>query len=150
MKSLIPWRDSHLLEEARMEFDDVFRRMFGASIESNGNGKKAWNPHIDVCENDKALVVKADIPGVDPKDIDITVDEGVLIIKGEKKGEREDKQKNYQSMERFVGQFYRSISLPPGVDKDKVTANTANGVITITVPKMPGSQPKKVTVKASE
>jgi HSP20 family protein len=150
MKRLIPWRDSHLLEEARMEFDEVFRRMFGAPIEINGNGKKAWNPHIDVSENDKALVVKADLPGVDPKDIDITVDEGVLIIKGENKEQREDKQKDYRRMERFVGQFYRSIPLPSGVDKDKVTANTANGVITITVPKTPGAQPRKVTVKAGE
>ena len=147
MKGLIPWRDSHLLEEARTEFDDVFRRMFGTPIESTGNGKRSWSPHVDMCEDDKALVVKADIPGVNPKDIDITVDEGALIIKGEKKEEREEKQKNYQRMERFVGQFYRSIALPSGVDVDKVSACTANGVITITVPKTPSAQPKKVTIQ---
>jgi HSP20 family protein len=150
MRSLIPWRESHLVEEARKEFDDAFRRFFGASFELNGNGKTTWTPHVDVTESDKSVVVKADLPGVDAKDVEITIEDGVLTLKGEKKEEREEKQKNYRRMERFVGTFYRAIPLPTGMDDGNVTANSAKGVITITVPKKPSAQPKKVAVKVGE
>ncbi len=151
MTNLIPWRDSHLVEEARREFDDVFRRVFGPLTENgNGNRKMTWSPHIDMSESDKSIIVKADVPGVDPKDIDVTVQNGVLTLTGEKKEEREEKQKNYQRTERFFGQFYRAIALPTGVDENNVAATTSKGVITITIPKKPDAQPKKVTIKAAE
>ncbi len=150
MKSLIPWRESHVLEEARREFDDMVRRLFAPMSETGGNGRMSWTPHIDVCENDKAVTVKADIPGVDPQDIDITVEDGVLTIKGEKKEEREEKKENFTRTERFIGQFYREIPLPSGVDPDNVQATTAKGVITIMIPKKAGAQPKKITIQESK
>jgi HSP20 family protein len=151
MRSLMPWRDSHVIEEARKEFDDMVRRLFAPSGEGEGNGRKTtWSPHIDLSESDKSVVVKADIPGVDPKDIDITVEDGVLTIKGEKKEEREEKKQNFHRTERFVGQFFRQISLPSGADEQNVSATTAKGVITITIPKKPGSHPKKITVQEAK
>lgn len=149
MKSLIPWRESHLMEEARREFDDMFRRYFGVQLEGS-NGKSTWTPHVDVSETDRAVVVKADLPGVDAKDVEVTVEDGVLTLKGEKKEEREEKQKNFHRIERFAGSFFRSIRLPAGADENHVTATTAKGVITITIPKKPGAQPKKIAVKAAE
>ena len=150
MRALIPWRDSHVLEEARNEFDEMFRRLFGPVAEGNGNTPSrvmTWSPHVDVAETDKAVVVKADLPGVDPKDIEITMHDGSLSIKGEKKEEREEKHKNYHRMERFVGKFFRTITMPEGVDEENVSASTAKGVITVTVPKKPGTLPKKVDIK---
>jgi HSP20 family protein len=87
---------------------------------------------------------------VDPKDVDISVSGGSLVLRGEKKEEREDKKKNYHKVERFVGRFYREIGLPPGTDPEKITATSAKGVITITIPKAPQAQARKVPVKAQD
>lgn len=150
MRSLMPWRESHVIEEARKEFDDMVRRLFSPS-EGEGNGRMmTWTPHVDMSETDKNIVIKADIPGVDPKDIDITVEDGVLTIKGEKKEEREEKKQNFHRTERFIGQFFRQISLPSGVDENNVTASTAKGVITITIHKKPGSHPKKIAIQEAK
>lgn len=131
-------------EEARREFDDAFRRLFGMAEVGKTFG---WSPRVDVSESDKAVVVKVDLPGVESKDIDISVRDGILTVKGEKKEEREEKQKNFHRMERFNGQFFRAIPLPAGVDEDGISATTTNGVITVTAPKKPGIQPKKIAVK---
>jgi HSP20 family protein len=149
MTSVLPWRASHFLDDARKEVDDVFRRVFGKIAEDGEElaVPAEWSPRVDVSETDKAITVKADLPGVDPKDVDVTVRDGVLTIKGEKKEEREEKKKNYQRMERFCGKFYRAISLPTGVDEDNIAAATAKGVVTVTIPKKPEAQPKKIAVK---
>src|SRR5260370_35343745 len=111
---------------------------------------KTGTPRVDVEESDKEILVKVDLPGVEPKDVDISVAEGSLILKGEKKEEREDKKKNYHKVERFVGQFYRELPLPPEADPDRITAAGAKGVITVTIPKKATAQPKKIAVKAFE
>lgn len=149
--TLMPWRGSHLLEDARKEVDDVFRRVFGSMAEtagSEGLGPASWSPRVDMSETDTALVVKADVPGVDPKDVDISIRDGTLMIKGEKKEEREQKKRNFHRMERFVGHFFRAIPLPTGVDEDNISATSGNGVVTITIPKKAGSLPKKIAVRA--
>jgi HSP20 family protein len=144
-------RDAHWFEEARNEFNELFHRFFGEGAAKNGeNGFAAWSPRVDVSENEKAFVVKADLPGVDPKDVDITMREGVLTVKGEKKTEKEEKKENYHKVERFAGSFYRQIPMPVGVDENNVTATTAKGVVTITIPKKPEAQPKKIALKAGE
>jgi HSP20 family protein len=150
MKSLIPWRrTTGLLEPFRLEMEDLFERFFG--LEEGGNGSaKAWAPRVDVEETDKEILVKADLPGVDPKDVDIAVAEGALVLKGEKKEVKEEKKKNYHRVERFAGQFYREIPLPAGTDAEKISAASAKGVITVTIPKKPEAQPKKIAVKAQE
>ncbi len=137
MRSLIPWR----------------RRMGVLFEPVQGNGgevMRAWAPRVDVEETDKEFVVKADLPGVEPKDVDISFRDGALVIKGEKKEKREEKGKNYQRIERFVGQFYREIALPPGTDPEKISATAAKGVITVTVAKAPQAQAKKIPVKPQE
>ena len=153
MKSLIPWhrRLGGALEPFRQELDDLFERFFAEPIEGNGGEvMRAWVPRVDVEETDKEFVVKADLPGVDPKDVDVSFRDGALVIKGAKKEKREEKGKNYQRMERFVGQFYREVVLPPGTDPEKITATCAKGVITVTVAKAPQAQAKKIAVKPQE
>ena len=152
MKTLVPWRSGDVyFDQMRNEMDDMFQRFFGLPAEAKSNdGGNVWAPHVDVSETDKAFLVKADLPGVDPKDVEVNVRDGVLTVRGEKKEQKEEKHKNYHRVERFVGQFYRSIPLPTGVDEENVQASTAKGVLTVTIPKKPEAQPKKIAVKAHD
>jgi HSP20 family protein len=144
--AMTPWRRSFsILEPFRHEMEDLMGRFFG---EENGNGHamKTWTPQVDVEETEKEILVKADLPGIDPKAIEISIENGILTIRGEKKEEKEEKKKNYHRIERFTGMFYRQISLPSGVDAEKVTATNANGVVTVSIPKKPEAQPKRIAV----
>lgn len=146
--AMTPWRRSvSFLEPFRHEMEDLLGRFFG---EENGNGQamKTWTPQVDVEETEKEILVKADLPGIDPKAIEISIDNGVLTIRGEKKEEKDEKKKNYHRIERFTGMFFRQIALPAGVDADKVTATNANGVITVSIPKKPEAQPKRIAITA--
>jgi HSP20 family protein len=152
MKTLIPWRSGeNLLDQMRTEMDGMFQRFFGPPAEGKSNGESnVWAPRLDISETDKAFVVKADLPGVDPKDVEINIRDGVLTVQGEKKEQKEEKHKNYHRIERFFGEFYRSIPLPTGVDEANVQATSAKGVLTLTIPKKPEAQPKKIVVKPQE
>jgi HSP20 family protein len=144
--TLTPWRRSFgLLEPFRREMDELFERFFR---EEGGDGAtfRAWAPRVDVKETDKEILVKADLPGVEAKDIEVTVADGVLTLRGEKKEEKEERKENYYRSERFAGRFYREIPLPPGADAEKVSAASTKGVVTITIPKKPEAQPKKIAV----
>ena len=112
----------------------------------NGEAMKTWTPRVDVEETEKEILVKADLPGIDPKAIEISIENGILTIRGEKKEEKEEKKKNYHRIERFTGMFYRQIPLPTGVDADKITATNANGVVTVSIPKKPEAQPKRIAI----
>jgi HSP20 family protein len=150
MNTLVPWvrRTENLFEDFRQEMNDVARRFFpGPASEGNGGMIATWQPRCDIEENDKEILVKVDLPGVDPKEIDISISDDMLVVRGEKKEEKEEKKKNYHRVERFVGQFYRTIDLPAGTDAEKIAAASANGTVTITIPKKPGTQPKKIAVK---
>jgi HSP20 family protein len=144
--ALTPWRSEFgMLEPFRKEMEDFMGRFFGGE---NGNGQLArnWAPRVDVEETEKEILIKADLPGIDPKAVEITVDNGVLTVRGEKRDEKEDNKKNYHRVERFSGSFYRAIPLPSGADADKVAASSAHGVITITIPKKAEAQPKRIAV----
>src|SRR5262249_31613565 len=142
MRSLIPWRRSGgMMDTFQKEMEDVFHRFFGESEEAWPIPTNAWAPRVDVEETDKEVLGGADLPGVDQKEVDISVENGSLIIRGEKKEEKEDKKKNYHRVERFSGQFCRVLPMPAGTDPDKIAANSSKGVITVTIPKKPGVQP---------
>jgi HSP20 family protein len=146
--ALRPWTAGFgMLDPFRREMEGLMEKFFG---DEAGNGMlaaaKSWAPRVDVEETDKEILVKADLPGVDPKAVEISVENGTLVVRGEKKEEKEEKKKNYHRVERFAGSFYRAIPLPPGTDADKMTATSTNGVVTITIPKKPEAQPKKITV----
>lgn len=139
-------RGMNLFDTFRREMDDLFDR-FVRFDGDNGQAMTAWAPQVDVEETDKEFLVKADLPGVDPKDVDIRVVDNILTVRGGKEEKKEEKKKNYHRMERFCGQFYRAIALPAGTDADKVNATSANGVIIITIPKRAEAQPKKINVQ---
>jgi len=126
--------DTHPLlslhREVNRLFDDVFR---GFGVPALGQfGRASW-PNLELAETDRDIRVTAELPGLDEKDVDITVEEGVLTLRGEKKSEVEDKDRGYT--ERSYGRFERRIGLPRGVDRDKAVATFRNGVLTVTLPK---------------
>jgi len=148
MKTLIPWRrTTGVFDPYGLQMEELFNRFFGPA-ENEGNGlTKVWAPRVDVAETEKEVFVKAELPGVDPKDVELNVHGGVLTIRGEKKEEKEENKKEYHRVERFFGQFYREVPLPAGIDADKITATSAQGVITVAIPKKPEILPKKIAIK---
>lgn len=130
-------------------FEDTFSNYVPAM--RPGTGAAALSPSIDIKETDTAIEVEAELPGVDEKDVQVTLDDGVLTIKGEKKAEKEETKKGYYMSERSYGSFLRSFELPAGIDADKVKATFAKGVLNVTLPKPVGAQAKtkKIEIKAA-
>lgn len=105
-----------------------------------------WSPAVDIKEEDERFVLKADIPGVDPKDIDVSMEDGVLTIKGERKHESEEEAEGYKRVERSYGSFYRRFSLPDTADAERVTAKGKDGVLEVFIPKQEKVQPRRISV----
>lgn len=106
-------------------------------------------PQMDVTESDKEIEITVELPGLEEKDLQVNVADNILTITGEKKAEKEEKNKNYRLYERSYGSFSRSIELPAGIDADAIKASLSNGVLKVTVPKPAPAQVKKVEVKAA-
>ena len=127
-----------------------FRRMF--DVEPFWGGEPSLGitvPAVDVTEDDKSYTITAELPGLDQKDLEVSVTGDVLVIKGEKRQEREEKDKNRYLSERSYGAFQRNFSLPDGIDRDKIGADFAKGLLTLTLPKTAEAQKqqKKIEVK---
>jgi len=138
-----PFRElSRLQNDLNRLFDD--RSVPGRGTESFG-----WSPAVDVFEDTEGLTFKFEVPEVDPKDVQVSLEDGVLTVRGDRKMEREDKRDNYHRIERSYGAFARSFTLPANVDPDKVTAETKNGVLRVFVPKRAEAKPKTVTIKVN-
>jgi HSP20 family protein len=146
-------RTGHALRSLHEEVDKVFDD-FVRAIPSFPSLSDAWNggsvPSVDVSETDKAFEVAAELPGVEEKDVEVTLVKGVLTIKGEKRAEKEEKGKSFHHVERSYGSFVRSVPLSAEVDADKVQAEFSKGVLKVTLPKKPSaaSETKKIAIKA--
>jgi len=134
------------------EIDRLFED-FGRGLPSfaggNGGNGGALVPSTDVTETDKEIEITAELPGLEEKDVQVNFADGVLTIRGEKKAEKEEKDKNYRLVERSYGAFERSIALPDGVKPEDVKATIAKGVLTVKVPKPAPAQAKKIEVKSA-
>ena len=139
--SLIPGR-SHA--PSRNLFDRFFDDWDLPSVFS---GEDEWIPAFDISENDKEYVVSAELPGLDIKDVDITISDGILSVKGEKKHETEDKGENFHRIERHYGSFNRSFRIPGRVESDKVDASYKDGILKVLLPKAEGTETKKIDIK---
>ena len=137
-----PFRDlARLQDEMMRTFDD---RGFSASGESVG-----WTPAADIYEDDEGVSLRFDLAGVEPKDVDIRFENGVLTLKGERRLEKAEQRQNYHRVELSYGTFTRSFSLPGTVDADKIRAESKHGVLTVFVPKRPEAKPRSIQVKVS-
>ena len=136
-----------LQREVERLFED-FSRGF-PSMSAFGNGGSGLMPSIDVTETDKEIEITAELPGLEEKDVQINVSGNLLTIRGEKKAEKEQKDKNYRLIERSYGSFERTLELPEGVNADAIKADIAKGVLKVTVPKPVPAQAKKIEVKSA-
>lgn len=151
-KKSVPVRreDENPFSLLRREIDSLFDNFFrGFDMEPFESRMGAFSPKVDVTENDKEIKISAELPGMDEKDIDVSLQNDMLTIKGQKREEKEDKGKDYYRMERSYGSFSRSIPLPVEVETDKVDAKFKKGVLSITLPKTAKSvaETKKIAVK---
>lgn len=145
---LIQWRPFREVSRLRNEMDRLWDEYFGPGRRALRPLEEAWLPAVDVSETGDKITVKAEIPGMEAKDIDISMVGDTLTIKGEKKAEREEKEENYHLVERSYGSFCRSMKLPAVVDADKVEATYKNGVLTVVLPKKEEVKPKAIEIKA--
>ena len=126
-----------------------FERNFGdvANSFANGEEQAAWIPSVDIHQEADKFIVRADLPGVEPKDISVTAENGVLTVSGERKFERNNEQKGTSRYERVEGRFVRRFTLPDNVQTDNIRARHNNGVLELTIPKVAAPEPRRVAVE---
>lgn len=140
--ALAPWRAPWNLEEE-------FNRFFEDFSKGLRSVEERFTAAIDVRETDDAYIVEADVPGIKKEDVHIEVNDDVLTIKGERKGEHEEKRKDYHRIERQSGSFRRCIRIPGGFKSDAVDAKFEDGVLRVTLPKLEDAKPRRIEVKTS-
>ena len=147
MMDLIRWRPTRdflsMREQMNRMFDDFFAP---AKSGANGDSLWNWNPAVDVMDGENSIVITAEVPGVDKKDITVDVKDRVLTLRGERSSDNEVKEEKFYRRERVYGKFERSFSLPAAVDPDQINATYADGVLKIEVPKPEQSKPKQISV----
>jgi HSP20 family protein len=141
MRALSNFRSTSTLQ-------DQINRLFNETFERPGQESNltAWAPAVDIYENEHELVVKADLPDIDPKDLDIRVENNILTIRGERKFEKKVNEDNYLRVERAYGAFSRSFALANTVNPDGIKADYQNGVLTLVIPKREEAKPKQIKV----
>jgi HSP20 family protein len=147
---IIPWRSlGGELSSLRSEMDDLWRRFFGETPLSR-RATEEWWPSVDFSETKDSFVVKAELPGLDVKDVDVSISGDVLTIKGEKKKEEEEKDEHHYRAERYYGSFQRSLQIPSGVQADKVEASFDKGILKVTLPKAEEAKKKQIEIKVDK
>lgn len=144
-------RPSDLWQRFQEDFDQLTRSMnekWPSLFEDEGDmTNREWTPSVDIIEEEDHFLVKADIPGVDPKDIEITLDGGNLVIRGERKWEKEEEKEGYTRSECSHGMFYRRFNLPETADPEKISAKGEHGVLTLTIGKRAVDKPKRIDIQ---
>jgi len=135
-----PW---NIFDQIRKEMDRALTR---EGDESGSVVTSDWSPAVDIKEDDKGFTIVADIPGVDPKDIDVHMENGMLTIKGQRESEKKEEREGYKRIERSYGNFYRRFTMPDSADANKIKAESKHGVLQITIPKQEKVQPRKISV----
>ena len=145
--TVIRYEPGSLYNQLQNEINRLFESRVGPAGEDSSNVVTShWMPAVDIREEKDRFVLYADVPGVDPKDIEVTMENGVLTIRGERKLESEEEREGYKRTERARGTFYRRFSLPDSADPERVSARGKNGVLEVTIPKHERVQPRKITV----
>ena len=140
-----PWTQNPRFQD---EMKQVFDRFFGEDEGDQSNVVTSqWTPRVDIKEEDKRFVILADIPGVDPNDIEVHMDSGILSIKGERKTEAKDQNGKLTRIERSYGAFYRRFALPDTADAEGISAHGKNGVLEISIPKKAEAAPRRIEIK---
>jgi HSP20 family protein len=141
--ALVRWDSGREVDSLQSEVNRVFDAFFG-----NGAPRRRWVPAMDLVETDDNLVLRADLPGLSRDDVEIEIKDGVLTVSGERKAEHEEKSEGFYRVERTFGRFSRSLSLPEGIDADRVAADFEDGVLEVRIPKPEARKPHRVEIGA--
>lgn len=144
--AIVRWEPARELSSLQNEMNRLFSTFFDAPTTGNGGAARRWVPAMDLVETEEHFVLRADLPGVDEKDVTIELENNVLTLAGERRSEHEEKREGYYRVERATGAFSRALTLPEGIDPDAVQADFDNGVLEIRVPKPEQAKPRKVRI----
>ncbi|SPE26194.1 Heat shock protein Hsp20 [Acidobacteriia bacterium SbA2] len=147
---IVRWEPFRDLVTAQRDFDRLFRGAFSSQPGETELSTRSWAPPVDIYETEDAIVLKAELPGVDPKDVEVRVEDNTLYLKGERKFEKEVKEQNYHRVERSYGSFARSFSLPNSISTDQVKAEFKDGLLTLTMPKREEAKPKTIKIDVTK
>jgi len=147
---LVRWEPFRDLAAYQDRFSRLLAETQSRSSRSRSSDGATWSPPVDIYETDQSVVLKAELPGVDAKDVEARIEDGTLYLKGQRKFESEVKEGSYHRIERSYGSFVRSFSLPPGVDSDKVAAEYKDGLLTLTLPKCQEAKPRTIQINVSK
>jgi HSP20 family protein len=147
MHSITRWDTDHGLSGLQEQVNRLFESTFPRR--SDNSALTSWAPAVDIYETENELVVKADLPDVHEKDLDVRVENNTLTVRGERKFEKKVEEENYLRVERVYGAFSRSFSLPNSVNNEAIQADYRNGVLTVTLPKRAESKPKQVKINVT-
>ena len=148
--SIIRWDPFRDLLTLRDKMNRLFEETFSLRGEEKDLISGTWSPAVDIYETENSVVLTAELPGMDEKDIQLKIENNNLILKGERKFEKETKEENYHRIERAYGAFYRSFTIPTAVDQDRITAEYNNGVLKVTMPKKEEVKPKEIKITRSK
>ncbi len=148
--AIVRWEPFRELVTAQRDFDRFFRGAFNPAWGEGEASTRTWAPPVDIFEDENNIVLKAELPGLDPKDVEVRVEDNTLYLKGERKFEREVKQENYHRVERSYGTFARSFSLPNSINSEKVEAHYKDGILTLSLPKREEAKPRTVQIHVSK
>ena len=143
---LVPWRPFGELSSLRREMDNLWNRSLGETPLAR-TSTESWLPSVDISETKDNFVVKAEFPGLETKDVNVSISGDILTIKGEKKAEEEEKDEHYHRVERYSGSFQRVFQLPSRVKADNIEATFDKGVLKVTLPKVEEAKKKEIKVK---
>ena len=143
---IVPWKPFGELSPFQTEMDRFWNRFFAEKPFAK-TFTEMWSPSVDISETKDNFVVKAELPGLEAKDVNVSISGDILTIKGEKKAEEEEKDEHYHRVERYSGSFQRVFHLSSGVKADKIEANFDKGVLKVTLPKVEEAKKKEIKVK---
>ena len=148
--AIVRWEPFRDQMTAQREFDRLFKEAFTPLFGEGELSTRTWAPPVDIYENENDIVLRAELPGVNPKDVEVKVEDNTLYLKGERKFEKETKEENYHRVERSYGSFARSFSLPNSINSEKVKAEFKDGLLTLTLPKREEAKPKTIKIDVSK
>jgi HSP20 family protein len=146
MATMVRWEPVRELDSLQSDVNRLFDSFFGRREAGGGQVRRRWVPAMDLVETDDSLVLRADLPGLDRKDIEIEIKDRVLTVSGERRAEHEEKQEGFHRVERSFGRFSRSLELPEGIEADAVSASFDRGVLEVRIPKPAERQPKRIEI----
>lgn len=148
--AIIRWDPYRDLITVREKMNHLFEEAVISRGEEKDLVSSSWTPTVDIFETENELVLSAEVPGINEKDIEIKIEDNTLTLRGERKFEKETKEENYHRIERAYGSFFRSFSLPLYINQDNIKAEHLNGILKIIMPKKPELKPRKVKILTAE